>query len=79
MNDFDGALKRIDADSSDYYILGYYSNNPDASHRRRKIEVKVTRPGKNISVASRKEYVLQPEMVDGTPDALPVVPTAPKR
>ena len=28
-NDFDKALKRIDADSSDYYILGYYSSNPD--------------------------------------------------
>ena len=43
-NDFDKALKRIDADSSDYYILGYYSSNPDPTHRRRKIEVKVNRP-----------------------------------
>jgi len=79
MNDFDGALKRIDADSSDYYILGYYSKNPDASQRRRKIEVKVNRPGRNISVASRKEYVLQPEMVDTPQEALPVVPTAPRQ
>ena len=23
-NDFDKALKRIDAESSDYYVLGYY-------------------------------------------------------
>ena len=50
MNDFDKALKRIDADSSDYYVLGYYSSNPDPTQRRRKIEVRVTRP--NISVQS---------------------------
>ena len=30
-NDFDKALKRIDAETSDYYVLGYYSKNPDAS------------------------------------------------
>ena len=28
-NDFDKALKRIDAETSDYYVLGYYSSNPD--------------------------------------------------
>src|SRR5690349_11913643 len=26
-NDFDKALKRIDAETSDYYVLGYYSSN----------------------------------------------------
>src|SRR5205807_7689855 len=56
-NDFDKALKRIDADSSHYYVLGYYSTNPDPTHRRRTIEVHVTRP--NITVQSRKEYVLK--------------------
>ena len=30
-NDFSKALKRIDAETSDYYVLGYYSKNPDAS------------------------------------------------
>ena len=39
-NDFDKALKRIDADTSDYYVLGYYSSNPDPTQRRRKIEVR---------------------------------------
>src|SRR5688572_5791470 len=34
-NDFSKALKRIDAETSDYYVLGYYSKNPDASKRRR--------------------------------------------
>ena len=28
-NDFNKALKRIDAETSDYYMIGYYSNNPD--------------------------------------------------
>ena len=30
-NDFGKALKRIDAETSDYYVLGYYSKNPDAA------------------------------------------------
>jgi VWFA-related protein len=57
-NDFDKALKRIDAESSDYYVLGYYSNNIDPTKRRRKIEVKVAR--KSLNVTSRTEYVLKP-------------------
>jgi VWFA-related protein len=56
-NDFDKALKRIDAESSDYYVLGYYSNNADPTKRRRKIEVKVTRA--KLNVTSRTEYVLK--------------------
>ena len=66
-NDFDKALKRIDADSSDYYVLGYYSNNPDPTQRRRKIDVRVTRP--NVNVQSRKEYVLKSVRVPPVPDA----------
>ena len=76
-NDFDKALKRIDAETSDYYVLGYYSTNPDPTQRRRKLEVRVTRA--NVNVQSRKEYVLQPEMVDTPQEALPVVPTAPRQ
>jgi VWFA-related protein len=57
-NDFDKALKRIDAESSDYYVLGYYSSNPDPLKRTRKIEVKVNRP--NMDVWSRKAYSLRP-------------------
>jgi len=56
-NDFDKAIKRIDNESSDYYVLGYYSKNPDITKRRRQIQVKVTR--KNVDVWSRKEYVLR--------------------
>ena len=53
MNDFDKALKRIDAESSDYYVLGYYSSNPDPTKRRRKIEVKVLRDGMRRLLAQR--------------------------
>ena len=56
-NDFDKALKRIDAETSDYYVLGYYSSNPDPLKRIRKIEVKTTRPG--LSVYGRTEYALR--------------------
>ncbi|HEX7085537.1 MAG TPA: VWA domain-containing protein [Vicinamibacterales bacterium] len=57
-NDFEKALRRIDAESSDYYVLGYYSSNPDPLRRTRRIEVKVSRPG--LEVWSRKAYSLKP-------------------
>lgn len=57
-NDFDKALKRIDAEASDYYILGYYSNNPDPLKRKRTIEIRVNRPGVELTYA--KEYTLRP-------------------
>jgi VWFA-related protein len=55
-NDFDKGLKRIDAETSDYYMLGYTSSNPDPTKRTRKIEVKVTRP--SMRVISRTSYSL---------------------
>jgi VWFA-related protein len=57
-NDFDKALKRIDAETSDYYVLGYYSKNPDIMKRRRRIDVRVKR--QNLQIYSRKEYMLKP-------------------
>lgn len=56
-NDFSKALKRIDAETSDYYVLGYYSTNPDPLKRTRKVEVKVNRPG--LNVISRTSYTLR--------------------
>ena len=57
-NNFDKALKRIDAETSDYYVLGYSSTNPDPLKRTRKIEVKVlNRP--NVNVWSRTSYSLR--------------------
>ncbi len=57
-NDFDAALDLVDRDTSDYYMLGYYSSNPDQSRRRRTIEIKVRRPG--VEVRHRTEYSLKP-------------------
>lgn len=53
-NEYDTALKQIDAETSDYYILGYTQTDTDASRRTRKIDVKVRRPG--IHVQSRGWY-----------------------
>jgi VWFA-related protein len=53
-NDFDKGLKRIDAETSDYYMLGYYSSNPDPTRRTRRIEVKAKRDG--LTVWSRSSY-----------------------
>jgi VWFA-related protein len=57
-NNFEKALKRIDAETSDYYMLGYSSSNPDPLKRTRKLEVKlVNRPG--VTVWSRTSYSLR--------------------
>ncbi len=57
-NDFGKALKRIDAETSVYYVLGYYSTNPDPTQRRRKVELKVKHP--NADLRYRTEYTLRP-------------------
>ncbi len=57
-NDFMKALKRIDAETSDYYVVGYYSSNPDPTMRKRKVEIKVNRP--NMDLRYRTEYTLKP-------------------
>jgi VWFA-related protein len=44
-NDFKKGLQLVDNDMSDYYMLGYESNNPDPTKVRRRIEIKVLRPG----------------------------------
>jgi VWFA-related protein len=44
-NDFKTGLQRIDNETSDYYILGYNSTNPDPLKVLRKVTIRVTRPG----------------------------------
>ena len=44
-NDFKKGIQRIDNEMSDYYMLGYESNNPDPMKVRRRIEIKVMRAG----------------------------------
>jgi VWFA-related protein len=58
MNDFSKALKRIDAETSDYYVLGFYSKNPDPLKKNRRLEIKVKRP--NTMLVFRKEYSIKP-------------------
>ena len=64
-NTYDGALRRIDAETSDYYILGYYASNPDANHRNRSVQVTTTRPG--VQVASRGWYRTRPNRASAPP------------
>ena len=56
-NNFEGLLRRIDAETSDYYVLGYYTTNPDPAHRRRALDVSVARDG--VSVQSRTSYTFR--------------------
>jgi VWFA-related protein len=60
MNDFDGLLRRIDAETSDYYRIGYTSNNPDPRRVRRIIRIEVARPGLEAPIYRREYTVLQP-------------------
>ncbi len=53
-NDFTPGLKRIADDLSSYYLLGYYSTNPKADGRYRRITVRVKRPG--VGVRARPGY-----------------------
>lgn len=69
-NDFAAAMKRIDAETSDYYVIGYYSTNNDASQRVRSIDVTVTRP--QITVAARSGYSLK---TPGKPPTPPPIKT----
>ena len=57
-NDFDKGLKRIDNETSDYYVIGYYSSNPDPMRRNRKLEVRTTRP--DVAIRARQSYSLRP-------------------
>ena len=59
-NNFDEALRRIDAETSDYYVIGYYSNNSDSTKWRRRLAISVNRDG--VDVWSRTGYELaEPE------------------
>jgi VWFA-related protein len=48
MNNFSAGLKRIDAETSDYYVLAYTASNQDPLKRVRRIDVKTTRPGSTV-------------------------------
>ena len=61
-NDFDDAFREIDAETSDYYILGFYTSNPDPTVRTRALEVGVT-DRSDLDVRARTHYTLPREPV----------------
>jgi VWFA-related protein len=58
-NNFTGLLKRIDNDTSDYYVLGYNSSNADPLKKRRAIEIRVKKP--KLQLAYKTSYTLKPQ------------------
>ena len=58
-NDYTKGLQRIDAETSDYYIIGYTSSNPDPFKVRRDIKLEVTRPG--VKDVIYREYYTIPK------------------
>ncbi len=55
-NNFEDALQRIDAETSDYYVLGYYTSNVDPTVRTRRIAVNVNR--EDVTIRHRRRYSL---------------------
>lgn len=53
-NNIEGAMQRIVADLTSYYLLGYYSSNTKLDGKFREITVRVKRPG--VQVRARRGY-----------------------
>ena len=53
-NDFDDAFREIDAETSDYYVVGFYSSNPDPTFRTRRLRVDINR--EDVNVQHRTHY-----------------------
>ena len=63
-NDFKDAFEEIDAETSDYYVLGFYSSNPDQSFRTRRLRVEVNREGVSLRHRTHYSIPLEPEQSD---------------
>jgi VWFA-related protein len=57
-NDFRRGLQRIDAETSDYYIIGYTSTNPDPLRVRRVVEIKVPKR-EGLTLQYKPEYTIE--------------------
>ena len=55
-NNFDGLLKQIDAESSDYYVLGFYANNSDVTARTRQLRLTVNRDDATVQARTAYEF-----------------------
>ena len=58
-NNFTSWLKRIDAETSDYYLVGYYSSNPDPLKKRRTIEIRI-KGSARYQLTYKTSYTLKP-------------------
>ena len=56
-NGFADAFKEIDAETSDYYVLGYYSSNSDPTYRTRRLVVEVDR--EDLDIRARTHYTFK--------------------
>ena len=56
-NDVEDALREIDAETSDYYIIGFYTSNPDLTARTRRLRVEVQERA-GWHVRARTHYTL---------------------
>ena len=58
-NDFEDALREIDAETSDYYVVGFYSSNPDPTLRIRRLKVEIRgREDDDLDIRARTHYTL---------------------
>jgi hypothetical protein len=55
-NDFNTAFDRIVQENSQYYLLGYYSNNTRRDGRFRRIQIRLKRPGLRVARARSGYY-----------------------
>ena len=60
-NDFEGAFREIDAETSDYYVLGFYSTNADPTARTRRLDVTVNREGAQVRSRTHYTFARPPE------------------
>ena len=60
-NDFDDAFREIDAETSDYYVVGFYSSNPDPTFRTRRLRVEVNRDGLDVQHRTHYTYARSSE------------------
>ena len=58
-NDFEDAMREVDAETSDYYVLGYYTSNPDPTMHTRRLQVEVDR--EDVDVRHRETYTFSRE------------------
>ena len=60
-NDFEDAMREVDAATSDYYVLGYYTNNPDPTRHTRQLNIDVGR--EDVELRYRPTYTFAREVL----------------